>query len=151
MDTDFATSLIKCAAVLALKGVVVSLWTVRARIMSKTYNFEEPEGANLMGKLITPAIMTFIPLGGTKRHVEIGERISINNAVNEPMFIALALTAGLATASPPAFFVKNFMYCRVLHNCCFFLMDAIGAAPRTICYVTGMSSVIGISVFLLTQ
>ena len=140
MPSEYQTAVITCAAVLGIKTVVVALATVRARIMSSTFNFKNPEATNLLGALFDKSglLLTFINKGGTKQMVDIFERISLNNATNEPIFVALALAGGLAAAPPPAILVKTFLYARIGHNLAFAFMPVTkSAVPRTSCYVTG--------------
>ena len=90
MPSEYQTAVITCAAVLGIKTVVVALATVRARIMSSTFNFKNPEATNLLGALFDKSglLLTFINKGGSKQMVDIFERISLNNATNEPIFVA---------------------------------------------------------------
>ena len=139
MPTEYQTAVITCAAVLGIKTVVVALATVRARIMSSTFNFKNPEATNLFGALLDKSglLLKFLP-GGSKQMVDIFERISLNNATNEPIFVGLALAGGLAAAPPPAILVKVFLYARIGHNLAFAFMPVTkSAVPRTSCYVTG--------------
>ena len=140
MPSEYQTAVITCAAVLGIKTVVVALATVRARIMSSTFNFKNPEATNLLGALFDKSglLLTFINKGGTKQMVDIFERISLNNATNEPIFVGLALAGGLAAAPPPAILVKTFLCARIGHNLAFAFMPVTkSAVPRTSCYVTG--------------
>ena len=108
--------------------------------MSSTFNFKNPEATNLLGALFDKSglLLTFINKGGTKQMVDIFERISLNNATNEPIFVGLALAGGLAAAPPPAILVKIFLYSRIGHNLAFAFMPVTkSAVPRTTCYVTG--------------
>ena len=135
---EYANTVLACAGVLTIKQAAVVLWTVRARIMSGTINFKE-EANNLFGPAFS-VVLTSIPGTGTKETVEISERITLNNATNEPLFLALALAGGtLAATSPPAVLVKTFMWARCGHNLSYLMMPYIGAAtPRTACYSTGL-------------
>ena len=62
MPSEYQTAVITCAAVLGIKTVVVALATVRARIMSSTFNFKNPEATNLLGALFDKSglLLTFI-------------------------------------------------------------------------------------------
>ena len=103
MPSEYQTAVITCAAVLGIKTIVVALATVRARIMSSTFNFKNPEATNLFGALLDKSglLLKFISAGGSKQMVDIFERISLNNATNEPIFVGLALAGGLAAALVP--------------------------------------------------
>ena len=148
--SEFSSALITCASVLTIKSAVVSLLTVRARMMSRTFNFKV-ESENLLARLVAPLFLTFIPLGGSKNVVDMGERIALNNATNEPLFVALALASGLAASSPPAVLVNVFTYARVAHNIAFLAMPYITTAPRTAFYVTGMGASLAMAGLLLMK
>ena len=152
MPSEYQTAVITCAAVLGIKTVVVALATVRARIMSSTFNFKNPEATNLFGALLDKSglLLKFLP-GGSKQMVDIFERISLNNATNEPIFVGLALAGGLAAAPPPAILVKIFLYARIGHNLAFAFMPVTKTAvPRTACYLTGQGVVGLVAAMLLT-
>ena len=153
MPSEYQTAVITCAAVLGIKTIVVALATVRARIMSGTFNFKNPEATNLFGALLDKSglLLKFIKAGSSKQMVDIFERISLNNATNEPIFVGLALAGGLAAAPPPAILVKIFLYARIGHNLAFAFMPVTkSAVPRTACYLTGQGVVGLVAAMLLT-
>ena len=134
---EYSNTVLACAGVLTIKQAAVVLWTVRARIMSGTANWKE-ELTNPFAPVFS-LVLTAIPGAGTKETVEISERVTLNNATNEPIFLALALAGGLAVTSPPAILVKTFMWARCGHNLSYLLMPSLGTvAPRTACFSTGL-------------
>lgn len=137
MSSEYLNAVIQMSAVLTVKTGLVALFTVRARLMSKTFNFKT-ESTNMLGAAFGPFLATFIPMGGSADMVQVGERVSLNNATNEPITVALALAGALAASPPPVILVKTFMYSRIAHNLSFFLMDYISAIPRTTFFSTGM-------------
>ena len=94
---EYSNTVLACAGVLTIKQAAVVLWTVRARIMSGTINFKE-EANNLFGPAFS-VVLTSIPGTGTKETVEISERVTLNNATNEPLFLALALAGGITCST----------------------------------------------------
>lgn len=106
MSSEFTEAIVSCAAALAVKTIVVNLLCVRARLMSKTFNFHQ-EKSNPLGQIFLPALFPGIPVGGSKEAVDVLERTSLNNAVNEPTFLCLALAGTLTPVAPPAVLVSS--------------------------------------------
>ena len=120
--------------------------------MSSTFNFKGVEEKNPIGALLAPTMLTFIPLGGGKDSVQAGERITLNNATNEPLFICLALAAGLKADTPAIFskLVQGFMIARIGHNLAFANMrNGMIAGLRTTFWCMGMGCTLTMAGMLL--
>ena len=120
--------------------------------MSGTFNFKGIEEANPLGVILAPTMLTFIPAGGSEDCVKIGERITLNNATNEPIFIALALVAGLKANTPPIFakLVQGFMVARIGHNLAFANMkNGMMAGLRTFFFVGGFGCTVTMAGMML--
>ena len=104
--TPYTQAIVSCAAALGVKHAIVTLLCVRARLMSKSFNFPK-ESTNPLGPILLPTLLPFIPVGGSKEALDMLERTSLNNAVNEPLFLSIALAGTLVPVAPPAVLVSS--------------------------------------------
>lgn len=125
----------------------MAVYTVRARFMSKTTNFNV-EKSNLLTYVLWPILHG---PGGREEDVEISERVTLNNATNESMFLALALAGVMTQSHPTTGLITAYMAARVCHNVSFLGMNLWGVMPRTVTYLTGLGITMTVAIQLLLQ
>eukprot|EP00041_Stephanoeca_diplocostata_P005077 m.56006 g.56006 ORF g.56006 m.56006 type:complete len:154 (+) comp15558_c0_seq1:68-529(+) len=149
MDELYGQVLNFSAAVLGIKMVAIHLLTARERMMSK--DFSQKEDANATGASISVPLfsMALLAFGPSLADTDRLERIALNNVVNEPYFLAVAVIGGLTGTIPPvtgATLITYFTYARIAHN--FFFVSKL-TVPRALTYTVGAFSALGLSALAL--
>ena len=147
MSAPYADAVRLCAVVFVAKGIVFNLLSTQARMRSGVSNFKE-ETSEITGygsKVKESGLL------GNEKAVRVLGRITSNNAVNEPIFMALAIVGLSSVRELSAAPVAAFMWSRCVHNICFLFMPQIGTmAPRSVAFVTSMGAA-GLLAYQLAQ
>jgi len=141
LDPKYAKALTASAACLAVKISVLHLLTARERLITGQY-VQKQDNQHLFGSILKVIMGCVEGYGcGGAAFIERAERTAKGCAENEPFFLALATTAGLANAIPAtlgATLLQVYTACRCGHTLSYLMGEKLNTAFRTTTFIGGM-------------
>jgi len=144
-----------CAIILMLKGLVIALLTVRAKIIggAEAFGGGQKEAANLLFILFKPLLLAYswAPWGGGADAAARFLRCVANNSEFEPAFVGGLIAVYLALDGKKDPIISSLAllctYSRVAHTFFFVMFPVFGPEPRTMSFDCFFFGALGLGVY----